>query len=316
MELAIDVKDLSKYYGKFLAVEKINFHVKKGEIFGFLGPNGAGKTTTQKILTGILKPTDGKVLISGYNMDIDSYNAKRYTGIVPDETNAYIDLSAWDNLFIIGALYGMSRNKIEEKATELLNMFDLYERRKDRVKGFSRGMKRKLILAMGLIHEPNILFLDEPVSGLDVQSARVIRNVILDLNKKGTTIFLTTHNIEEANQMCHRIAIIYKGKIAAIDRPENLKRAIKGTQSLEVAFNKPVDNIEQLKNIPGIDEVKRYSDKIRLYTLEPGDIIKPLVDFSNNNGLEFLSINTLGPSLEEAFVKLTEEKGSEISVEQ
>ncbi|RQD76526.1 MAG: ATP-binding cassette domain-containing protein [Candidatus Syntrophonatronum acetioxidans] len=308
MEMAIEVKDLVKYYGKFLALENISFNVKKGEIFGFLGPNGAGKTTTQKILTGILKPSGGKVSILGYDIEKNPLDAKKFTGIVPDETNAYIELNAWDNLTLMGNLYGMPGKKLEERAEDLLKMFELYQRRKDRVKGFSRGMKRRLLLAMGLIHEPDILFLDEPVSGLDVQSARLMRKVIMDLNQKGITIFLTTHNIEEANQMCHRVAIICKGKIAAIDRPESLKKTIKGTQSLEVAFDKPLENLVELKEIPGVEEVKTFGDKVRLFTSDPGHVIKPLVQYSQDKKLNFISLNTLGPSLEEVFVNLTEER--------
>ncbi len=310
MKPAIKVENLTKYYGKFLALEKIDFEVREGEIFGFLGPNGAGKTTTQKILTGILKPSGGQVSILGYDMEKDPYNAKRFTGIVPDETNAYVDMNAWDNLTLIGELYGMPKKNIEVKAKELLEIFQLYDRRKDRVKGFSKGMKRRLILSMGLIHNPRILFLDEPTSGLDVQSTRLIRKMITDLNREGVTVFLTTHDIEEANQMCDRVAIIYQGKIAAIDRPENLKKAVKAAQSIEVSFHRQVEIIKELEDLPEVDEVRKQGDKIRLFTREPGKVIRPLVEYAHKNRLEFLTLNTLGPSLEEVFVKLTEDKES------
>lgn len=314
MKPAIEVKHVTKYYGKFLALKGINFEVREGEVFGFLGPNGAGKTTTQKILTGILKPSTGHVSILGYDMEKDPFNAKRFTGIVPDETNAYVDLNAWDNLKLIGELYGMPKKAIEKKAGELLEIFQLYERRRDKVKGFSKGMKRRLILSMGLIHSPRILFLDEPTSGLDVRSTRLIRKMIEDMNKEGVTVFLTTHDIEEANQMCDRVAIIYQGEIAAIDRPENLKKAVKAAQSIEVSFTKKIENPEELAYLPEVDEVKKQGDKLRLLTREPGKVIKPLVDYAHRKNLEFLTLNTLGPSLEEVFVKLTEDKESEAGV--
>ena len=188
---------------------------------------------------------------------------------------------------------------------ELLELFGLGDRKDQKTKGFSKGMKQRLILAMALIHEPELLFLDEPTSGLDVQSARLIRNLVSELNQNGVTVFLTTHNIEEANQMCDRVAIINSGKIVAIDRPENLRNAIQSSQSVEIAFDKPIGDLESLQAIEGVNEVTKEGDKLRLYTNNPGDVACQLVEYANTHELQVLALNTLAPSLEDVFVHLT-----------
>ncbi|MBS7633823.1 ATP-binding cassette domain-containing protein, partial [Candidatus Bathyarchaeota archaeon] len=215
MSIAVAVHNLTKHYGDITAVDNISFEVKQGEIFGFLGPNGAGKTTTIRILTGIIKPDEGKAIIMEHDIEKEPLQAKQIMGIVPEMSNAYIDLSAWDNLMLIGELYGVSKKQRIERAKRLLEKFGLYDRKDQLVRGFSKGMKQRLILCMALINEPAILFLDEPTSGLDVESAKLIREMITELNNAGTTVFLTTHNMEEANKLCHRIAIINHGRIAA-----------------------------------------------------------------------------------------------------
>ena len=307
MTLAVEVKNLTKYYGKLLAVDHVSFQVKEGELFGFLGPNGAGKTTTQRILTGVIEANDGNAKIMGYDIRKEAFNAKSIMGIVPELANPYIDLSAWDNLMLMGQLYGISRARRKEKATLLLKMFELYERRNQKVKIFSKGMKQRLLLAMALIGEPRILFLDEPTAGLDVSSARFIRNLIGELNGEGVTVFLTTHNLEEANQLCHRIAIIDHGKIATIDSPQNLRRAFQRMQSVEIGFITPFDRIDLLEKLTGVSEARRMGTSFRLYTEEPSRVIQGLISFARKNDLRFTTLNTLGPSLEEVFVKITEE---------
>src|SRR3989337_3434895 len=189
---AVEVKNLKKYFGKVKALDGINFEVEKGEIFGFLGPNGAGKTTTIRMLTNLTKPSDGIAKIFGYDIQSQAIAAKKHMGIVPEISNIYDDLSAWDNLMFTGELYQVSKPEREKRARELLEMFGLYDRRNEQAKGFSKGMKRRLTLSMGLINTPQLLFLDEPTSGLDVQSVLIIKDVVRELNQKGVTIFLTT----------------------------------------------------------------------------------------------------------------------------
>ena len=306
METAIEVKDLTKNYGEITAVNHINFEVRKGEIFGFLGPNGAGKTTTIRILTGVIKPDDGTATIMGYHILKEPLKAKKIISVVPEMANAYIDLTAWQNLMLIGELYGVPKKERQKRAGHLLKDFKLYQRRNQLARGFSKGMKQKLILCMALLTEPKVLFLDEPTAGLDVESARLIRDTIRQHNKDGTTIFLSTHNMEEANQLCDRIAIINHGKIAAIDNPENLRMKSSGLKSVEVSFNKPVATNE-LSKISNVTEAKKIGDKTRLYTDEPHSVINSLIDYARSKGLTIISLNTRAPTLEDVFIKLIRE---------
>ena len=303
---AIEVDNLTKLFDDLTAVNHLGFEVKNGEIFGFLGPNGAGKTTTVRMLTGIIKPSFGKVSIMGLDIRRDPIKAKQIMGVVPELSNAYTDLTAWNNLQFMAELYGVPKKDARQRAEELLGKFDLYERKDHKVRTFSKGMKQKLVLAMSLMNDPEILFLDEPTSGLDVMSARLIKDMVLELNKEGKTIFLTTHYMEEANQLCSRVAIINHGKIAAIDAPEKLKMRIGGLEWVEVSFDMPVD-ASDLSDLSGVIDVRMSGDKLRLYTNEPGRTIYQLVDYSRSNDLEIVMLNTLTPTLEDVFIKLTEE---------
>ena len=316
MNEAVRAKDLTKFYGKLCAVNHISFEVEKGEVFGFLGPNGAGKTTTVRMLTGISIPTEGTAEIMGYDIQRQSVEAKELMGIVPDISNVYNDLSAWNNLTFTGKLYSMPKADREIRAKELLELFGLYERRDEKVETYSRGMKRRICIAMALINRSAILFLDEPTSGLDVQSVLAIRKMIRQLNENGLTIFLTTHNMEEASQMCDRVAIINRGKIVAIDSPEKLKRTIESLQSIEVAFGKATPTVsDDLKDLPNVNEVVKQGDKYRLFTDDPPMVLAKIWDYATANGLKIITLNTQGPSLGEVFVKLTGIKPDERSVE-
>ena len=300
---AIKVTNLTKRYGQILAVDHIGFEVKKGEIFGFLGPNGAGKTTTVRMLTGVIKADEGQATILGYKAG--SLEAKQVTGVVPEMANAYNDLSGWNNLMLMAELYDVVARTAQEKGTKLLQELGLFERKDSLVKGYSKGMKQRLILGMALISDPEILFLDEPTSGLDVQSARLIKSLIQSLNNGGKTIFLTTHDMDEANQLCNRVAIINQGRIVAVDAPEKLKMATSSLHSVEVSFDGTV-NIELLEGLPGVSTVKKVGDKFKLYTADPGQLVTTLVTYSSSNGLKIVSLNTLTPSLEDAFVALVD----------
>jgi len=262
------------------------------------------------MLTGVIKPNEGTARIFGYDILSQGLKSRQLMGIVPEMANAYVDLSAWNNIMLTGELYGIPKKQRKMKAEKLLKEFGLHNRKDHTVKGFSRGMKQKLLLCMALINEPQILFLDEPTSGLDVESQRLIRDIIRDLNEKGTTVFLTTHNMEEANQLCDNIAIINHGKIATIDSPERLKSRSSGLQSIEVSFNKAVD-VNELMKIQGVFEVRKQGDKARLYVDDPSTVIAELVEFAKARKAKIISLNTLAPSLEDVFLKLVreEEKG-------
>jgi ABC-2 type transport system ATP-binding protein len=314
--MAINVRNLTKYYGNLCAVDHISFEVEKGEIFGFLGPNGAGKTTTVRMLTGISLPTEGTAEIMGYDIQRHSIEAKALMGIVPDISNVYNDLSAWGNLTFTGRLYSMPKGDRESRAKELLTLFGLYERRHEKVETYSRGMKRRICIAMALINRSSVLFLDEPTSGLDVQSVIAIRKMIRQLNEESLTIFLTTHNMEEASQMCDRVAIINRGTIAAIDSPEKLKRTIESLHSIEVAFENATSTVsDDLKGLPNLTDVVKQGDKYRLFTDNPSEILARVWEYANSHGLKIITLNTLGPSLEDVFVKLTGIRPDETGVE-
>ena len=302
---AIEVEDLTKRFGNFTAVDHIDFKVEAGELFGFLGPNGAGKTTTVRMITGVIKPDAGKASIMGYDVERETINAKQMAGVLPETSNAYIDLSAWQNLMLMAKLYGLAKKERQNRAEDLLKRVGLYEKKDVAVKGFSKGMRQRLQICMALISEPQVLILDEPTSGLDVQSSRLIRSIIADLNAEGVTFLLTTHNMEEANQLCSRIAIINRGKIVAIDRPEVLKKRIESPHSVEVSFNRDVAQSD-LSGFLGVDSVEQMGDKFRLYAREPAEVIYNLVDYARSEKVEIVSLATISPTLEDVFVKYTE----------
>jgi ABC-2 type transport system ATP-binding protein len=303
---AIEVYGLSRRFGDLVALDDISFSVKTGEIFGYLGPNGAGKTTTIRILTGITAPSDGTASIFGMDIVRNTLQARRQMGIVYETSNVYDDLTAWQNIIFAGELYHVGKKDREKRGKDLLQTFGLWERRDSRVKTFSKGMKRRLTIAMGLINDPRLLFLDEPTSGLDVQSNLIIRDVIHDLTARGVTVFLTTHNIEEANITCDRVAIINKGRIAAIDTPEHLKRMIRSVQSVEVSFeNGTTGAFTDLGSLPLVSEVRKEGDKIRLYTEDPASLLEEIMRYAAAHHTRVVSVTTLGPTLEDVFIRMT-----------
>jgi len=232
----IDVKNLTKKFGDFVAVDDISFSVNEGEIFGFLGPNGAGKTTTIKIFTTLLLPTSGQVLVNGFDPVKQSDDVRCSFGIIFQDQSLDDELTAFENMEFHGVLYGVPKETRRKRMEELLKIVELWDRKDDLVKEFSGGMKRRLEIARGLLHHPNVIFLDEPTLGLDPQTRNHIWNYIIDLNKKeGITVFFTTHYMEEAERVAGRIAIIDHGKIIAEGSAQELKNKT-NTQSLEDAF--------------------------------------------------------------------------------
>jgi ABC-2 type transport system ATP-binding protein len=219
-------ENLVKRFDTVTAVAGASFAVHRGEIFGFLGPNGAGKTTTINLLTGLARPTSGSMYLEGREYTVHPKQAQGQMGIVPDESNLYDELSGFENLSFCAALYGIDKTERRERARALLVQFGLVEAGKRPFRTYSKGMKRKLTIAAGIIHQPKILFLDEPTTGIDVASARQIRSLIGELNRRGTTVFLTTHYIEEAERLCHRIAFIVGGKLVRIGSLEELMTGI------------------------------------------------------------------------------------------
>jgi len=305
----IQASNLTKVFGKSTAVDHISFDVSEGEIFGFLGPNGAGKTTTTRMLTGVIPLDAGTATILGHDIRSEPVQAKQRFGVVPETSNAYTDLSAWQNLMLMGELYGLERSRAEQRSADLLGMVGLLERKDQKVQAYSKGMKQRLILAMALIHEPELLFLDEPTSGLDVQSTQMILALLRNLNQQGTTIFLTTHNMEEANRLCHRVGIIHAGKIVAIDAPEKLKVAIDRVHKIEVSFDREIPG-DALTGLSGVTGATRTGDKWQITADNRDAAIHSIATFSRQNGAAIVTLNTLAPSLDDAFLRLTQEAHS------
>jgi ABC-2 type transport system ATP-binding protein len=302
----IEVDRLGKRYGDLAAVDDISFSVQEGEIFGFLGPNGAGKTTTINLLTGLTRPTSGSGRIAGFDCVHAIKKAQQVIGIVPDESNLYDELDGFQNLCFCAALYGMRKEEREKKAGDLLQQFDLAAAKKKRFGAYSKGMKRKLTIAAGIIHDPEILFLDEPTTGIDVASARQIRELIRNLNKKGTTIFLTTHYIEEAERLCHRIAFIVGGKIVRIGRLDELMHEVQQENVVQLAFAGEASNLKPSlqENFPDVLVESSGNEVIRLSSSRPLNLT-PLMRFFEEKNLSVYEARIMRPSLEEVFVKIT-----------
>ena len=315
IEAAIKVDGLTKRYPSVLAVDRISFEVYRGEFFGFLGPNGAGKTTTINMLTGVTKATSGNASISGHDVAKESVKAKEHIGVVPDASSVYDEMTAWGNIGFSAKLHSVPKEKRESRAKELLKIVGLFDRRNDRVGTFSRGMRKRLMITVALVHEPEILFLDEPTTGLDVPSAREVRGLVRELDRRGTTVFLTTHYLEEADQCCQRIAIIAKGKIVIADTPEKLKAVAQAEQVIEVSFDHAKGAADKLKRLSHVRDVVVAGDKFRLYVEDPSETLPLIFDFARENHLKVVSINTLKPTLEDAFVKLTGLRPEILSVE-
>ncbi len=253
----IKVKNISKKFKDFVAVNDISFEVKEGEIFAFLGPNGAGKSTTIKMLTTLLKPSKGEMLINNINPVKDPNGARHSFGIVFQDQSLDEYLTAWENINFHGVLYGVDKKTRKERGEQLLRLVELWDRRNVLVKKFSGGMKRRLEIARGLLHHPKIIFLDEPTLGLDPQTRNLMWSYLKELNKtEKTTIFFTTHYMDEAERIAQRIAIIDKGKIIAIGSASDLNN-ITNTNSLEEAFLKITGKTIREENANSIDNMRR-----------------------------------------------------------
>lgn len=304
---ALGAQGLTKRYDSLLAVDHISFDVEQGELFGFLGPNGAGKTTTIRVFMNLTRPTEGTASVYGMDTVHDTLAVKSVVGIVPEVSNVFPEITALTNLTFTGALYGLGHRERSARAGELLSMFGLEEHAGKKAGQLSLGLKRRLAIAMSMVHRPRVLFLDEPTSGLDVTASRAIREIIRKLNSEGVTFFLTTHNMEEANQLCSRIAVIDRGKIIAVDTPERLRRAASAARIVEITFDRrpSPDQEAGLAGIEGVSDVHPAGDSFRLVTADPGKTLGGLFHYMEERGLRADSVNTPGPTLEDVFVKLT-----------
>ena len=303
---AVEVSSLTKRYGKVLAVDDISFRVSQGELFGFLGPNGAGKTTTINLLTGLARPDAGTMRIGGIECTNNPKAAQQLIGVVPDESNLYPELTGFENLCFCAALYGMRKDERQTRAHELLDTFGLAEAADRKFAGYSKGMKRKLTFAAGIIHQPPILFLDEPTTGIDVASSRQVRQIIADLHRKGTTIFLTTHYIEEAERLCERIAFIVNGRIVRTDRTTDLLQPVQGKNVLLLSVSNTGAKLseEMASAFPQFHFQFTIPEQIRVESAEPVSV-GPLIRFLEERGVQVTEARRYLPSLEDVFVQVT-----------
>ena len=235
----IQLQGVTKRYGKFTAVHPLDLHVRKGELFGFLGPNGAGKTTTIRMIAGVLRPSEGKVLIGGHDMTGQPVAAKRQIGYIPDRPTLYEKLTGWEFLRFVSGLWGRDGVEAEKRADELLELFELTNWKHTLVESYSHGMRQKLLISSAFVHSPDLIVVDEPMVGLDPKAARLIKELLRDYAAAGGTVFLSTHTLEVAETLCDRIAILYEGRIRALGTMADLREeAAAGTAGLEDIFLK------------------------------------------------------------------------------
>ncbi|HEY3344775.1 MAG TPA: ATP-binding cassette domain-containing protein [Anaerolineaceae bacterium] len=303
---ALVVRDLYKSYGSHPAVDGISFTILRGEIFGLLGPNGAGKTTTISMLAGLTEPTGGAISMDGLDLAKHLSKVKARIGLVPQDLAIYPTLSARDNLLFFGRIYGLRGKTLTRRVDLALEMVQLAGRAGDRVETYSGGMKRRINLAAGLLHEPDILFLDEPTVGVDPQSRNAIFESIEALNWAGLTIIYTTHYMEEAQRLCHRVAIIDHGRVVALDTPANLIRSV-GEGILRIGF---VDGLApaveaQAKNLLAVHSASIRDGQLDLHVSNAQQALVGILDIANQLQARVTSLQILEPSLETVFLSIT-----------
>jgi ABC-2 type transport system ATP-binding protein len=297
----IQTENLTKVFGKVVAVEDLTLTVPEGQVFGFLGPNGAGKTTTVRMLTSLIGPTAGTATISGYKLGLQDKEIRRSVGILTETPGMYDNLSAEYNLRIYAELYEVK--DVKGQVDKYLKMLGLFDRRQDSAGTFSKGMKQKLAIARALLHEPEIIFLDEPTAGLDPEAARLVRDFIEDLKKQGRTIFLCTHNLDEADHLCDRVGV-FKTRLLVTDTPANLRSSVFGRR---VVFHLRVldDNLAKIvRALPFVREAKAVDNKLVVNLENPEtqnpEIVRALV----GAGAEIQFVGELRHSLEEVYLQL------------
>ena len=306
---AILVEHLTKKFGDFTADDDLNFSVKQGEIFGILGPNGAGKSTLIRMITTLMSPTSGRALVMGYDVTRRTARVRKEIGVIPQANTVDGDLTASESLDLYGRFYNMGRKERRQRATELLDAVGLTEW-KDKTAGtYSGGMRRRLEIARGLIHRPHVFILDEPTTGLDPQSRRVIWELLENLrNQGGLTILLCTHYMDEADRLCDRLAIVDKGKIAALGTPRELKASVPGQDTLTLQFMKEVDDalLDELKALPEVHAAGREEIHTVRIILN-GDVVplEGITEIARSRDNKVRSVTLVEPTLEDVFIHYT-----------
>ena len=306
-DFAVEVKDLVKTFGSFVAVDHINFDVKRGEIFGFLGPNGAGKSTTIRILCGLLMPTSGKGRVAGFDIMREPEKIKQVIGYMSQKFSLYEDLTVLENLHFFGGIYGLSGSLQKEREEQALEMAGLKELRGQITRTLSAGWKQRLAIGCSILHEPSILFLDEPTSGVDPLSRRNFWALIRQMGEKGVTTFVTTHYMDEAEN-CDRLALIYRGKIVAMGTPSDLKVSTLSKGVMEVGCDPLMASLDVLKKETWISEAAIFGDCLHIIGREGVDSEQAVTALFQKNGITLKQLNWIRPSLEDVFVSLIEKE--------
>ena len=303
MPAAVEIEHLVKRFGNFTAVDDLSLRVEPGEIFGLLGPNGSGKTTTVNMVSGLSIPTSGQVRVMDYDLRTQTRQVRQVLGTVHQETALYEELSAWRNLDFHADLFGMTGPLKKARIEKMLDLVQLSDRKDSRVSTFSGGMKRRLALARALLHEPELIYLDEPTLGVDVQSRRALWDYILDLQKQGKTVFITTNYLEEAEALCSRIAIIDHGRLVSLGRLEELKQKFGGSV-VEIETGQPFTDLAGLRGMPGVQQVEQDGLLLKV-TSQVGFQIVPQIINSAALCCEIRNITVREPNLDEVFLRLT-----------
>jgi ABC-2 type transport system ATP-binding protein len=302
---AVIVKDLERRFGSFVAVKRISFAVAKGEIFGFLGPNGAGKSTTIRMLCGILAPSGGTGTVAGFDIRTEAEKIKAHIGYMSQKFSLYEDLTVEENIDFYSGIYCLTPEKKQERKEWVIEMAGLQEHRHSRTAILAGGWKQRLALGCAILHEPPIIFLDEPTSGVDPISRRRFWDLIYELAGRGVTVFVTTHYMDEA-EYCDRIALIYRGELIAMGSPEVLKTELMPEEVLEVLCERPQDAMGEIEKVPGVKEVALFGKGLHVVA-EDGEATAAMVrSLLKERGYEIARVEKIAPSLEDVFVSLIE----------
>jgi len=308
MSAILHVQNLVKNYGDFKAVKGVSFDIEEGEIFSLLGPNGAGKTTTISMLSTLYMPTSGDATIGGHSITKDPMGVRGIIGVVPQDLALYEDLTARENLIFWGQMYNLSGKALHARVDEVLEQIGLTDKAKDRVKTYSGGMKRRVNIGVGLLHKPRLLFMDEPTVGIDPQSRRAILDTVKDLNKQGMTLLYTTHYMEEAEELSHRVGIIDHGEMIAIGTQKELTQQVGEAETLILHVGENDDSealAKALKDIQGVQQATAADQEVSIVCAEAEDVLAAVVTKANDRGIKIRSIDIREPNLEAVFLHLT-----------
>jgi ABC-2 type transport system ATP-binding protein len=302
-------QDLYKAYGEVKAVDGISLQVARGEVFGLLGPNGAGKTTTISMLTALFPPDSGSITVDGLDLAKDTNEVKGKLGLVPQDLALYPTLSARQNLMFFGRIYDLKGQALKARVNEVLDMVGLLDRAGDAVDKYSGGMKRRVNIAAGLLHKPQILFLDEPTVGVDPQSRNAIFEGVEELNRAGMTVIYTTHYMEEAERLCHRVAIVDQGKLIALDTPSALIRSLGGGIIILGVHGENIETAaDQIAALAAVKAATRTDGQLKIETRNIQEALMGALDVTNKLGIGLTSLEMLEPNLESVFLHLTGKK--------